>query len=279
MVLPNFLGIGAQRCGTTLLHAVLETHPEIYVPRRRKEIHFFDRHFERGLDWYANFFPDAEDARSFRAIGEITPDYLYVPEAAKRIIQTMPRDCRFIISLRHPAKRVFSGYTHHRRAFNEKRPFERFVEEQHDATARGFYTRQMERFFDAYPRDQFLILIFEEWLEEPARALADLQSFLGLSQGWPDPEGVLAAKTERTTVPRFKTAYYWARSFGQMLTRRDLDWLVNIVKAMNPHRLFGVDRSTGSMPRDVRARLDALYEEEIRRVEQVLGREIPAWRG
>ncbi|MDX1539879.1 MAG: sulfotransferase [Geminicoccaceae bacterium] len=278
MVLPNFLGIGAQRCGTTLLNAILETHPEIYVPTRRKEIHFFDRHFDRGLDWYRSFFPDGEAAKAYRAIGEVTPDYIYFAEAAERIIETMPRDCRFIVTLRHPARRVFSGYTHHRRAFNEKRPFERFVDEQEDATARGFYSRQLQRFFDAYPREQFLILIFEEWLKEPAPALDQIRSFLGLTHGWANPETVLAEKTERTTVPYFPTAFYWARSFGQMLTRRDLDWLVNIVKATKVHRLFGVERAPAGMPPAMRERLDALYADEVRSVERLLGREIHAWR-
>lgn len=277
MVLPNFLGIGAQRCGTTLLNAILETHPEIYVPNRRKEIHFFDRHFDRGLEWYESFFPSAQEARGYRAIGEITPDYIYFPEAAERIIRTVPPGCRFIVSLRHPARRVFSGYTHHRRAFNEKRPFERFVDEQDDATARGFYTGQLQRFLEAYPRKQFLILIFEEWLKNPAPALAEIQSFLGLSQGWPDPAGVVSAKTRTTAIPYFQTTFYWARRFGQMLTRRDQDWLVNVFKRVRVHRLFGVQRSTGAMPPHVRDRLDALYAEEIRNVERLLGREIPAW--
>ena len=279
MVLPNFLGIGAQRCGTTLLHAVLETHPEIYVPRRRKEIHFFDRHFDRGLDWYQEFFPSPESAKAYRAIGEITPDYIYFPEAAARIIRTVPRDCRFIVTLRHPAQRVFSGYTHHRRSFAEKRPFERFVEEQEDATARGFYTAQLRRFLDAYPREQFLILIFEEWAKQPAPALDEIRSFLGLSQGWADPAGVLAAKTERTAVPYFATAFYWARRFGQTLTRHDLDWIVNAVRSMRVRRLFGDERAKAEMPPALRERLNELYGEEIRSVERLIGREIPAWHG
>ena len=38
MTLPNFLVIGAQRGGTTLLHRILDGHPEVYVPQRRKEV-------------------------------------------------------------------------------------------------------------------------------------------------------------------------------------------------------------------------------------------------
>ncbi|MDX1541842.1 MAG: sulfotransferase, partial [Geminicoccaceae bacterium] len=68
---PNFLVIGAQRAGTTLLHTILDAHPEVYVPRARKEIHYFDRYHDRGPDWYASYFNDARTVR-FRAIGEVT---------------------------------------------------------------------------------------------------------------------------------------------------------------------------------------------------------------
>lgn len=38
---PNFLGIGAPRCGTTWLHKMLEQHPEVWLPPI-KEVHYFD---------------------------------------------------------------------------------------------------------------------------------------------------------------------------------------------------------------------------------------------
>ena len=85
MSLPDFLVIGAQRAGTSLLHQILLGHPEVYVPRERKEVHYFDRYFERGVAWYEGYFPAADAARSYRAIGEITPDYLATEEAPARI--------------------------------------------------------------------------------------------------------------------------------------------------------------------------------------------------
>ena len=73
--LPNFLVIGAQRAGTTLLHQLLATHPEVYVPFQRKELHYFDRYFERGDAGTPAIFPmsataDAtwRSARSHRTI-------------------------------------------------------------------------------------------------------------------------------------------------------------------------------------------------------------------
>ena len=41
---PNFLGIGAQRAGTTWLHAALSSHDEFWLPHL-KELHYFDHKF------------------------------------------------------------------------------------------------------------------------------------------------------------------------------------------------------------------------------------------
>jgi hypothetical protein len=277
MVLPDFLAIGAQRCGTTLLHGILGAHPEIYVPRRRKEVHFFDRHFDRGVAWYQNFFPAPEEARAFRAIGEVTPDYIFEPAVPERIAGVLP-DCRLIVSLRHPVRRVFSGYLHHLRGFNEKRPFEQFVAEQHDATARGFYREQLQRFFEHFPRERFLILIFEEWVSDPERHLAEVATFLGLSRSWPEPAALLKRNVDGTQVPYFATLFYQARRFGQMLSRNDLDWIVNLVKGVNIRAVFGTRHDVPPMTQGVRERLEALYRPEIEELERLLGREIPAWR-
>ena len=73
MALPNFLVVGAQRAGTTWLDAILRQHPEIYLPVKRKEIHFFDKNFSKGETWYSGFFPDDSAASDYKAIGEITP--------------------------------------------------------------------------------------------------------------------------------------------------------------------------------------------------------------
>ena len=57
MTLPTFLGIGVLRGGTTWLHELLVSHPDVYVPARCKETYFFDLYYERGLEWYEGLFP------------------------------------------------------------------------------------------------------------------------------------------------------------------------------------------------------------------------------
>ena len=65
MSLPTFLGLGAMKSGTSWLHTQLEAHPEVYVPYQRKEIHYFDKFNEHGVEWYQQFFPSSEEAVCF----------------------------------------------------------------------------------------------------------------------------------------------------------------------------------------------------------------------
>ncbi|MBA3731354.1 MAG: sulfotransferase domain-containing protein, partial [Gammaproteobacteria bacterium] len=106
-MLPNFLIIGASRCGTTWMANNIKSHPDVFMPPK-KELHFFDASFDKGWDYYASFFPDKKCAR-YRAIGEATPAYLYMPQVARLIKSRLP-DVKMIVSLRNPIDRAYSQY-------------------------------------------------------------------------------------------------------------------------------------------------------------------------
>ena len=45
--LPDFLGLGTQKGGTTTLHRLLGKHPDVFLPAC-KEVHFFDQNYSSG---------------------------------------------------------------------------------------------------------------------------------------------------------------------------------------------------------------------------------------
>jgi hypothetical protein len=65
MTLPNFLGIGVAKAGTTWLTALLATHPDVYLPTKLKDIRYFNNYYDKGSDWYQSFFPSAGDAKKY----------------------------------------------------------------------------------------------------------------------------------------------------------------------------------------------------------------------
>src|SRR6266508_2090579 len=106
MALPSFLGIGVPRAGTTWLYELLRTHPDVYVPLRRKELSYFDLHYNRGVEWYSKFFPPDHEVSRFRAVGEISPYYFYCPDCPARIADL--GIAKLVLKLRHPVDRAWS---------------------------------------------------------------------------------------------------------------------------------------------------------------------------
>ena len=100
---PFFIGIGAQRAGTSWLHSCLCEHPEIYMPR--KEMHFFDNKYEKGVEWYCNEFSNCGEQQKS---GEITPDYMSNYQALERIAQ-LSKKIKLIVILREPIERAYSA--------------------------------------------------------------------------------------------------------------------------------------------------------------------------
>jgi hypothetical protein len=278
MTLPNFLVIGAQRAGTTLLHRILEAHPRVFVPSRRKEVHYFDRYWDRGVDWYAKFFPPDDEAGRYDAIGEVTPDYLFDPRVPLLIHELLP-SCRLIVSLRNPVDRAYSSYAHALRSRNEKRKFEDMMSQDEEIVKRGFYSQQLNRYLQLFPKDALLVLIYEEIVSAPIEQLERIRDFLGLERGWQDPDTLMQERVNTSEIPRFRAAFAQARRFGALLTRSDLDWVVRFAKRSGVDKVFGRRVATPPMAPSHRQMLQALYGEEILALESILGRELPSWRG
>jgi len=112
--------VGAQKAGTSSLYSYMVQHPQV-LPAARKEIHYFDRHYDKGLRWYRRHFPLRARLSSERLSGEASPYYLFHPHAPRRIAETLP-DARILMLLRNPANRAISHYFHEARVGREKLP-------------------------------------------------------------------------------------------------------------------------------------------------------------
>lgn len=112
MKLPDFIIIGAQKCGTTSLFNYLSKHPDVSLPEE-KEIHFFDKFYNKGINWYKkNFLNDG------MLTGEATPYYIYHPHVTVRISSCCP-NAKLIVMLRNPIDRAYSNFSMEKQRNNE----------------------------------------------------------------------------------------------------------------------------------------------------------------
>lgn len=218
--LPDFIVAGVQKGGTTFLYQEMLRHPEI-KGSLTKEVHFFDVHFGKGVEWYSGMFPGSRaNAKTIR--GEASPAYIFHPASVRRIAETLP-DARLIVVLRDPVQRALSHYKHERRLGFEPSPtFEEALglEESRVAdefeqlsdgslassfavghfayTRRGLYADQLKRAEALIGRDRLLVLISEEMFADPVAARSAALDFVGATPITIDAAGAndMAFKSE-----------------------------------------------------------------------------------
>lgn len=177
--MPDFLVIGAMKAGTTSLNAYLEVHPQITIPSI-KETHFFNRYWERGVDWYANFFSGVGDI-----CGESTPDYSKYPEfpgVAERIYSILP-DVKLIYLIRNPLQRMISHYQQKIRKGFENLSLDEAVKRnnfKNEYVYTSLYFFQIQQYFPYFPEKNILVLTSDSLRDRRKQTIKKVYSFLGV---------------------------------------------------------------------------------------------------
>jgi len=278
MTLPTFLGLGANRSGSTWLDSLLRRHPRVYLPTRCKELHFFDRHYQRGTGWYEACFPIPQEAGWYDQIGEITPMYIYDPEVPARIEQLLP-DCRFLIILRNPADRAYSQYKALVQHFGVRQSFAKQLQLQPELFERGLYARQIKRYFERFPRERFQILFFEQAVRSPEATCRELADFLSLDfRQFALPAVAVRRKVNDSSIPQFPRTYRFGKRLARGLRARGQGWLVAAAARLGLRKFFRDGKPFPPLDADLRRDLLRRYEDAIGELEALLGVNLDSWR-
>ena len=207
--LPEFLGLGTQKGGTTTLQQLLNQHPAVHLAAC-KEVHYFSKHWEQPTSWYASHF---NAALPQQICGEITRFYLFHPEAPQRIHRLLP-DAKLIVLLRDPVERALSQYFHSRRLGLEPLPLEQALQaevdrlssgemvhlQEHSYVSRSRYMEQLDRYLNLFPEQQMLVLQSETFFANPTTTWQRIEAFLNL------PSATCPADTPNANAGRDEAA-------------------------------------------------------------------------
>jgi len=181
----NFLGIGAQKAGTTWLFERLQLHPAISFPGG-KEVHFWDQHYAKGAGWYRSLFENKSLAA--KTCGDITPAYaILAPELIKECHENFP-ELKLIYIIRNPIERAWSSA---KMALSRA---EMQIEEASDqwfidhfrsrgSMMRGDYEACLHNWLRFYREDQILTCLFDSLASEPHSVLSRCFAHLGVTAG------------------------------------------------------------------------------------------------
>jgi hypothetical protein len=266
VVLPNFIGIGAARAGSTWIFRNLKSHPQVFVCKC-KETQFFSHEYSQGIEHYETHFEGADGAR---AIGEVSPVYLHEARAvAPRIHRHLP-NVKLIACLRNPVDRLYSKYwnARGRYAHRQNLPFERKLAEQPELLREGRYAEHLATYLELFPREQILVLLYDDLVADPERFFMSICRFLEIDEHY---EPALAEHRINAAVSQplvVKNRWlYWG---GKALRRLDMNAAARWVEVHNAGKI-------PPLPTSTRRWLTETYYGPNKQLETLLGRDLSHW--
>jgi Sulfotransferase domain len=274
-VMPDFVIIGGSKCGTVWMNECLREHPEVFMSPDVHEIFFFDRYFDRGVEWYAHYF---RGYRHEKRVGEQTSEYLANPLVPARLHSVLP-DATLIVSLRNPVQRAWSKYLDlwRKGGIAPKLGFWGACEVAPGILADGEYFARLRPWRELFPPERLHLLVLDDAAADPYAFMRRVYELLGV-----DPSFRAAATARRVNehrtprVPRIaKVAYGWSH----WMHRHRLHAPVDIAKRLGlPSLVLHRGREAGREPPPLsaadRVRLSAHYRDDVGALSDVMGRDL-----
>jgi hypothetical protein len=291
VTLPNFIIIGAAKAGTTALYWYLAEHPDVFMSPV-KEANYFAYGRDAGGrlvygDPEVHQFPvttlaDYEQllagAGGAMAIGEASPIYLECPQSAARIRAMIP-GARILCSIRHPVDRAYSNYLMYLRRRGRRLDPECDL----DAGAAwahpdsrwmriGRYHEQLRRYFEAFPRSQIHVSLFEDLTRNPPALMRDVYRFVNV-----DPAFTPDFATPH--APGGMPASRWLEGlFGSSALRAAVEpWVptraANWVRRLRTRNM----RKAPPLPPALKQELTGHFREDIGATSELIGRSLQHW--
>ncbi len=296
---PNFFIVGAPRAGTTSMDEYLRQHPEIFVPYV-KEAHFFGRDltkiphpfFVLQQEDYLKLF---RKARDYKAIGETSVMYLYSKTAAQEIKAFSPT-AKIIIMLRNPVDMIYSHHSHlYWAGYEPIRDFAQALAAEplrkqgiqvpphanlrealfYRDTAR--YSGQIMRYIKIFGEENVHIVIFDDLKENLPGEYEKILSFLGVRKDF-RPKFHIANANKEPRIP-------WLMPYIQnppQVIQKLLGLLPHRMALLILQKAAALDTRMTSrppMPSELRKRLIDEFVPEVERIEKLLKRDLPHWKG
>lgn len=266
--LPDFVILGAMKCGTTSLHDYLNFHPEISMSHP-KELNFFTEHqrWELGVEWYKSNFKEPG-----QVMGESSPNYTrhpLFPGVPEKMHATMP-DAKLIYCVRDPVRRIVSHYVHDYSIGLQSRPFAEAVLDEKEAYLwASRYHYQLEQYLAYYPASQIKIVVLEDIKEKPQETLRDVFEFLDVDPSYQDARFCASSGTMPPAKTRRRNPL---KSWMRRNNVRGMYWLER-----NVPWVFGPPIKQPKVDGALRQQLLEHLREDTQAFRELTGLELASW--
>lgn len=300
MTLPNFLIVGAPKCGTTSLYHYLKGHPEIYMSPAKEPkfitsrfLNFpfngpgddlFEKRVKKKFNDYSYLF---KNVTSEKAIGEASADTLYYYKQSIPIIKEYLGDVKIIIILRNPIDRTFSHYNFFIRIKKEYLSFEDALKNENlkiknnwafgwHYTSVGLYFNQVKAFTNSFSNVK--VLWFDDLKTHTNSVIKDINKYLNVNTNYIPVNSNIKYNVSGT--PKYK---YWHKFLTtpnklKVILTAPIKWILPPEKIhMYRVDLVGKNLYKTEMNSNTRVELVELFREDIIKLEDLLSKDLSHW--
>ena len=290
--LPDFIGVGGQRCGSTTIWSLLRGDDRLFLPDQ-KELHYFtdrDGDYREDISNYRAYFVGA---RAEQLVGEFTPNYLTSKIACERIQKHLPR-AKIIITLRDPVARAISLYDYRVDRGMERRGIQKaifadmarckgqseIIDRHHAYCQLSLFSDGVERYLQAFGTERVHVILMDDLQADPDLVRVKLGEFLGMESAVADSSKFdsveSAGWSNRTnTHPRSRLVQCVAKTIMRHVADRDsicIRFKRGIARrAIRLNSIPGKAPVSGGFETELRA----FFREDTRRLGELLNRGLP----
>lgn len=301
-IMIDFLVVGTAKAGTTSLFQYLRQNPEICLPTKETFFYISELYQDINPEDPAKRNPKEMvfDAEAYRNLmskcpegvvrGEVGTGYLYHHETAIPKIREMAGDPKIIMILRNPVERAFSNYMHFIRNDYEKADFEQAILKEPDHKARnfdfmwqfkdlGFYSEQYAAYRENF--SSVLCILYEDFQEKPEEVISNICRFLGVKDIPVDTSFRYNESGQLKETLMVKLLF--RKSAFKSLLRPFLKTMrallpIHVIKKIKYSLMKKHLEQKPELPESSKRALYEEYSEDIARLEQMLGRDLSAWK-
>ncbi len=297
--IPNFLIVGAAKCGTSSFANYIDQHPEIYISKP-KEPRFISSQFtefplkgpfsDRLESWYVKTYEEYvklfEDAKEAKAIGEASVDNLFFYEKAIPLIKKFLGEPKIIIMLRHPVKRAFSAYSHMIRDQRETLSFEEAIhmqEERRENNWEFLYSYiEASKYFEqvkAYQKNfkDTLIILTEDLLKNPTNTFEEIFSFLEVDPQFKVDQTI---QYNKSGAPRSRVIHQFFKKDNKL--RKAIQPLTHLLLPSNIRKKLFYKLQSQNLKKieidpETYKKLNKVFKNDIVQLQKIINKDLSDW--
>lgn len=286
----DFIGIGAAKSATSWIAQCLREHPQVCVSIP-KEVNFFNKEYGKlkknaeynylkGLNWYKEHFNHCKENQ---IKGEFSVQYIFDKDTPYLIKKHFP-DTKILCSLRNPAERAFSQYQHAIGRYGKiYKSFEEAIRENPEFIERGYYFKQLKPYYSLFPKNNILVIIYDDIKKNPRRSIQKIYKFLGVNSSFTPP--TVSKKDNVTQLQWGLGIRFIRRSYPKIMKHPLGKQISKIAKRIKIKKIAELTdvliyhlHSAPKINTKTKNYLLNIYKEDIKSLEKLINKDLSLWK-